>query len=293
MKNKRLIIILVLLIMVLFIAITIFSILITPNNEVDTQKNQYKDENYGIKYENLGKYEPSIINKEYSSLNVEEINMIDNTIDNILSLLNNKEYDKLYDMLAQDYKIIRFQTLVQFEEYLNENFKQNNYKCLSYRIKEDNLYMNVSEYENGIDLKEIKINYFADQSNMHIYFEDIKDIEKIQTSFKIEGLLFNIEYIIEYEDKLSVLCDVRNTKNNSVEFEIENLNLITIINGAEYNNISESFEKISMQANDKKAIEIYFNNNDLTYLPDYLEANLVINGENETINKSFVKPELN
>ena len=94
-------------------------------NNGEQEKNQYKDEQLSIKYEISGRYEPSVINAEYSRLTQANVNDLDNVIDHIVDCINNKKYSELYSRMNLDYKYLRFDDLQKFTNFLDE-FKHSN-----------------------------------------------------------------------------------------------------------------------------------------------------------------------
>ncbi len=63
--------------------------------------------------------------EKYNDLS--DTNKVGTNIDKIFKMLNNKEYEQIYNYLSETYKANNFETLAKFEKYINEKFFDYNY----------------------------------------------------------------------------------------------------------------------------------------------------------------------
>lgn len=288
-KDRKLIFLLLVLILILIVFISIFSKLVKKENTEEKNKNNYKDESFSVSYEKVGKYEPSVINDEYSKLNHSDIKAIDTTIDLILSKINEKQYLELYYMMENEYRDIFFENEESFKEFFDTSFRDSNYKCFSYRIESNACYIivsNASELDEN-NYIEIKIYNFRNPQEALIYFHNIKQIIWAHNFKYVSKVQVNMKYIVEYDDEISVFFEVVNGNNENVSVNIENLKLITMANNRE--NKAKATGKFSLKQKETKLIEIKCEkSNVLTYLPEFVEYEISVNGKSETIKTTIL-----
>ncbi|MBO5143168.1 MAG: hypothetical protein J6C46_09340 [Clostridia bacterium] len=289
MKNKRFIVLLIILILILIISIIAFGkITRTPssggNNSTGVNnQTSYKDEKLTVKYEQNGKYEPSLINDEYTVLKENQIKEIDKLIDDVLSYLNEKIYIKLFDMMSSNYKIIKYDgDLLKFADYLDENYKSNSYKCESYKIEDYALHIKIVDSSSSdSEPFEIKIQNVNYPEIRNLYFEDVKEIIEATTYSQISDVIVNMNYITRHNNKVVLNITLNNTASKDMNVEFNKYSLSTILNGTE--NLLSSEEKASFvaKANEKTKIELVLPKAELMFKPSYFEFELVVNGKTE------------
>lgn len=284
-NGKKLIILLIILVTVLMVIIYLFSKAIDTNkNKSNTNENtnQFKDEEIIKIYENKGKYDVNVINDDYIMLNQDEIYAIDDLIDLVVGHINSKNYSQLYRNLTQDYANVRFDTLEKFQVYLDETFPLSDYKCLSYRIDKSVCYIKLSA-AGSQEVTEIKVNNFKDIENLKLYFEDIKQIQPISIRFLASKVQIEAKYIIQYSDRISLYTEIFNNSDKPAEILFKNVNLIRFLNGVEKKIDLIPSEELNVEANNKIQTELDFDEKDLTFSLDYMDAEIEVDGTSYSI----------
>ena len=77
-------------------------------------------------------------------------NKVGTNIDKIFKMLNNKEYEQIYDCLSDAYKANNFETYTKFENYIKEKFFDYNYVGESKVQEEQQYYLANIIYSDGI-----------------------------------------------------------------------------------------------------------------------------------------------
>lgn len=77
-------------------------------------------------------------------------NKVGTNIDKIFKMLNNKEYEQIYDCLSDAYKANNFETYTKFENYIKEKFFNYNYVGESKVQEEQQYYLANIIYSDGI-----------------------------------------------------------------------------------------------------------------------------------------------
>lgn len=275
---------LVILVVLLIFIISIFTSFLRPKG-MASNKNQkgYKDEIVKVTVENYGKYEPNVINKEYLHLTKEEIQNIDNLIDNIINLINEKKYEEIYQNIPSLYKEMRFDTLQKFEEYMKKMFAKEEYTCVSYRLEQASCFIKICDVSNsndeGIELKieNYKISNFK---NVEIYFEDVRDIQGVFSYCYIGDIAIKIKYIALYEEKLLITMECINQSRQSTEITFDGTNVYSITRGSRDSYQLKDYQALNLDKNEKKEIELNFDyTKKITSFPTYIDFWLTINGE--------------
>lgn len=283
-KDKALIFLLLALILIIIICVNIFSKIVKVDNK-PANKNTYKDEQYVIKYEKKGKYEPSIVNKEFNRLNENEINSIDIIIDKVMDLINKKEYLELYQMMNVKYKEVFFEDLDKFEEYMNKEYNSNAYKAFSYRIENGACYVLISdepELKIG-NYKEIKISNYTNPTEFILYLDCVERIIDAKDIISTSNLLIRMEYIVEYEDEVKVLFEIINKNKKEVEFIFEGFKMVSTADESKF--VMKSPNTITLKENEIEEIEIICSKTrKIFYMPDLTEYMIKENGKTQTYN---------
>lgn len=76
-------------------------------------------------------------------------NKVGTNIDKIFKMLNNKEYEQIYDCLSDAYKANNFETYTKFENYIKEKFFNYNYIGETKVQEEQQYYVANVKYSNG------------------------------------------------------------------------------------------------------------------------------------------------
>lgn len=79
-----------------------------------------------------------------------DTNKVGTNIDKIFKMLNNKEYEQIYDYLSQTYKANNFETYTKFENYIKEKFFNYNYVGEIKVQEEQQYYLANIVYSDGI-----------------------------------------------------------------------------------------------------------------------------------------------
>lgn len=295
-SDKKLIIILVALIIILIICIILFMVL-TGNGKTTTKGNnsQYTDEDITVEYKDEGKYKPSVINDDYTIMSSEEIQYLDNNIDDIIEKINSKNYEELYYMVPDVDRKIKFSTFDEFKDYINKLFTADSYKCASYRIDDYNCYLKLigdGESESGdgntIDLKIIG---YKVKESAEIHFENINYAERTLTYINTSKIAFNMQYLVEYDDKMTAMFLIQNKNDEAKNITIEELKLIKVINGVEDKTVSKQPESVEIPAKGNAKLEVIMDTEEnLMYMPDVMEIKIKINGEVKQFRVQVVYP---
>lgn len=294
-RDKKTIALLTILIILLVFVICIFIVFINHkiNNTGEKNKTNYKDEKLTIEYKPKGKYEPSVINSEYKRMDSDDINNLDVVIDMVVKSINEKDYSKLYNLLPNIYKTIKFSTLDEFKDYINNAFTTNNYKCSSYRLESGKCYIKLFDETNEKqNVVEVKIKGYLDSEYTQIYFENLEDYRETSTLINLYGLSVNMSHIIEYDDKMSVILNLSNETSKNISLNIEQLKLITVINGTESEITTNKQEEVNISAGNSKKIEVIVSENEkILFLPVFIEVRGTVNGEKYDVNTTITYPE--
>ncbi len=166
--NKKIIIALIGLFVLIIILFNVIMDLSGFRKE-DKKQKPVVDREYQKKVEKVekgkitGKYQTTNANYYYYSLDQEGRDLIDERIDYILSLINNKKYEEMYSLFSIDYKNAMFSTIDDFKKYMADNFKGKEYIAIGYEVYEDELYFDIAEDVNSLVFMPIFLyNYDAD-----------------------------------------------------------------------------------------------------------------------------------
>lgn len=287
MDKKTLIKIGAILILILIVCIIIFAVTLNKDEKQNGKKNGYEDEKVTtVKYENNNKYEPSVINRDYTILTVEQKNRIDTRIDKLIEDLNQKNYESLYNMLDEKYKDLRFQKdIEEFKKYINKIIPSVCH-CINYRVDYYGCYINIG-FE-GVD-KDKKLEVlvhnltYAENSEEYIklYFEDIIKIQDVIRTFNTPEVIVTQEYIIQYSDRTSIYLGIKNKTKENQEVDFANTQLVLDKTRyvKRYNAINDT--TVTVPANGMISKELDFNyNGESLYNTNWVNFRLKVGEKN-------------
>jgi len=298
MKRKTLIKILIILIILVILGIILFSSIFRKEEKTSEKQNGYEDETItSIKYENNNKYEPSIINREYTILTEEQRNKIDSRIDELIENLNQRNYETLYNMLEENYRDLRFSDdIEEFKKYINENIPFTCH-CINYRVASYGCYVKIgfegASKDSVIEVLLQNCTYEEIGTEaVELYFEDIIDVQAIVRTFNTPEVVVTQEYFVKYSDKTSIYLEIKNKtgQNQIVDFANTQLIFDKTRYLKKYDPLNET--KVSVPANGMATLEIdYDYAGDNLYNASWINFRLKINDKNYAYNSYAYKQE--
>lgn len=279
----------------LFVALIILligcvSIIVNFSKEKDDKNNHYTDIKTTQEEKIEGKYKPSIINEQYRRLDNDEIKLLDEVIDYIIKNINEKNYSALYDMVPDWHKTIKFTSLDSFREYIDENYNESEYQCISYFMTVSTCYLKISD--SNQKTTELKIKLFETLEQTQILFENIVGIIEADTRINFSKLTMDLKAFAEYDRDLSAVFNIKNKTDKDVNVKIENLKLIYIVRGISEEIVSKESYDFSIKANETKLVELLFNTNDsIVFSTDFIEFDITIDGETRHVEKAMLYPD--
>ena len=218
--NKALIVILI----IIIIMFSLFAYLIHLNkNTVDEElafqmekRQRISDIQNGVI---TGKYESSVFNNEFIFLEQEDRNDIDKLIDEVVTMINNRASDKLYDLLKLDYRVERFPTKYSLGKFIYDNFKAGDFYSTGYELDSKNLYITLnSKSTSGDTIKTIRVSNY-DEEEKYIYFGDYRSMRTIRLAGSNSYVQIKSNAIFNYKNYSSLLLSITNITDKPLHID--------------------------------------------------------------------------
>jgi len=263
METKKMIIALIVLLVIVFSII--FIVAKSNSKSKNTNKTGYEevyikketDDKNAKKIES--KYTANVINSYYNSLDEEGRKNIDDKIDKVIELINKKNIDELYSMLAPMYKKAKFYTKDMLYDYILRELPEEDYSSSGYRLLDNNvMYFNLINNKNEF-VKEIRISFYNNE-NAVIYLDPIFSIYKHKFYKREENYSIGANYLFSYGDKVSFIFNINNFTDSTMKFDFAG----TYLNSTRgyVNNYSDMIvgdnTQVSVAANSANQIELFF-----------------------------------
>lgn len=253
MNRKKLIIFALIIILLIAILINV------GDSSKDTKKENVQIEN--IQYEDTEEHK-------------EEIKLT-GVINGLQTLLNEKNLDKLYELIDEDYRDYKFENKKElFDDYMNSYFSDDAELSLQTYEKVSNTYICrilshvKDEYKSfPIIIKEEKDGLYS------IILDDISHIDKKDISqTNTKGLEASILYYIAKDDTAIYLIEYANKSKEQITYELEEASLYDSYGYSYY--AKTNLETIQLKAGEKVRQELYFNDKEIhSYVKMDLELN--------------------
>lgn len=239
------------------------------------------------------KYDTNIINSEYRELTDDEKLVIDNLIDRLLSYINNKEYENLYEMTTTAYRNIKFETLDDFKKYVTGIFNKNNYKCLTYKVSTDICKVTISSADAVSDTIDLYLAGYRITGYPKLYFEDIIGIRETFSELRWSDFKLDLRYSIEYSTYESAFITLVNDSNRDINVNIDKLDFVSVIAGTEDIVGIQKARSVTVPANSTTNMELSLNKKTGTIKPGYIKYKISVDGKTyeETYPISIVEDE--
>ena len=171
------------------------------------------------------KYKASNYNSEYISLTDNERATIDNVIDEVLGYISSQNVDEIYDNhTAVDYRVARFPNKEEMKKYMEATYDLDaSYSVKSYEIKGNSLIIPITETKLGSDmqLSDIKVgNCFS--PDYYLFFDNVQELLGLTNTYKNKDFRINIFHCIAYVDHFSLIFQIENDTNSTIDFDFEN-----------------------------------------------------------------------
>jgi len=297
MNNKKLIIMFV---AVLVIIIVIFNVILglvgANKGNKSSSKISYTDKQYIKKVEDVktgkvtGKYEAVDKNKSYYNLAQEDRDLIDQRIDYVLDLINNRKISEMYSLMHYDYKTALFMTEAEFEKYFDKTFEKGaKYYAMDFNSEWNTIYINI--YKEGTETKPIVVelkNYteepydsskFEEKGTnfLYLYFGKVKSVEQFRTVESNATFEFYSDYCIQYDDKFVVVMHIRNKTNKDISLDFDGTTIKTLIGGNTQSYDMVTTRYVTAPAKSTIIYEMGFHKTKFT--PAYIDLKADANGE--------------
>lgn len=299
MDNKKLIIIFV---VVLVLIIVIFNVILGLVGANDGKKNSnkitYTDKQYIKKVEDVkkgkitGKYESKVQNQSYFNLDQESRNLIDERIDFVLDLINNRKISDMYSMMHYDYKNALFMTEAEFEKFFDKTFEKGaTYYAKNFESEWSNIYIYI--FKEGTETRPViielenyssiiydpKVDTVSDENvrYVNLYFDKVRSVEQLRTVESNATFEFYSDYCIQYEDRFVVVLHIRNKTNKDVSLDLDGTTINTLIGGniQSYDMVTTRY--VTAPAKSTTIYELGFHKPKFT--PAYINLKADANGE--------------
>lgn len=282
--DKKLKIILVILILIIISIFLIIGILFSPSS-IDKG---YQDQKIPVQFQekednNTYKYTP-MINTLYSEvMTSEEKKELEKVIDEMLEILNQKDYEAFYEKLSLDCKEYLYPSLDEFrkqyqpklqnytytcEEYVADFY---GYECVFYPIN-----MQGNE-ENNIEII-FKINSQTKETT--IILESLIDVKKINGVRKEGALNVTCLSQLNYLDKTVYTLKFVNVGYVKIEVDINEVAAVKVINGYQRQEQLENIPTFTLKGQEIKILELEFDAYNYSSLkPEWLRLSISKNSE--------------
>lgn len=281
-KLKKVLIILILIILILFVVMGYF---LSPSSiekgyqdekiPTSNQVQQGNDETY--------KYFPTIENTRYLAMSNEAKTDLDKAIDEIIKILNEKDYEKFYQKLSDECKEYLYPTFEKFkveyekklqnyeytsEEYMVESY---GYECVFYPID----FQGTSE--NTIELI---LNIDSETKESTIKLDQLINVREIGTVQKERQLNVTCLSQLNYLDKTVYTLKFVNTGYVKIEIDVSDITAIKTVRGYPKEEKIENIPSFILAGQESKIIELEFDAYNYSSLkPEWLMVNIVKNQE--------------
>ena len=198
-------------------------------------------------------------NKRYGNYTVEEIQEKNDVVADFINYCKNKDYNSAYQMVSEECKTSLYPTLEHFEEnYCKEKFEELNYFSRSFvRVINDITIYEITFKSNSIETGLLKTeNDYIGVYNEKINLSGFLNTEKIERTLQDENFI-NVKIKNKYNFYDCEIFDVEIINETSQVANFEMSNIKGTIKEITYPNINPN-EKITIQANDKKSLEVKF-----------------------------------
>lgn len=220
----------------------------------------------------------NLIKEKEKELEIQkEQEQIDITIETIITIIKNKEYDKLYSQLNAVYKEYAFPTFELFDKYMSERFSKDNI-VISYLSNEkigNRIIYSISykvESESKTNIQYISISGF--DNNYNIIFEAVNEIVKGEQRIENENVLCNYLYELKYKDSNLQVIEIVNSTGKNITVPADGVKIqVYEKNKKNYINFAGDFKDQIIASGESKIIKIYFPDYRRTYVS---EADIVI-----------------
>lgn len=207
-----------------------------------------------------------------------EDRFIDET-NNVLSLLQKRDYEVLYSKLSDMYKKAKYPTFEIFKKYMDSIIKEDSIIQISDLVNHPNGY----NAEFTID-GDKKINVVVDENGESIMFDLILDIFSVDISTSSSEVNIDFNYQIKYYTKLGYCLVIKNKTKKPIQFEIYKSS--HVYGNSKYNKdsyflVTPISERI--EAEETIIVEIQYSvPYSLMFPPDLLELNYGVDGSEYT-----------
>ena len=229
--DKKLKKILILLISIIVILLVVMRCFLSPSNI----EKGYQDEKIPIsdqfqeEKDNAYKYFPTIENNRYLAMSEEDKTDLEKAIDEIIKMLNERDYEKFYQKLSKECKEYLYPTFEKFkveyekklqdyeytsEEYMAESY---GYECIFYPIDFQGTSENTIELILNIDSKTKEIT---------IKLEQLINVREIGTVQKERQLNVTCLSQVNYLDKTVYTLKFVNTGYVKIEIDVSDITAI-------------------------------------------------------------------
>lgn len=290
---KKVLIALGIVIILIFI---IFAIIIASKNKNPFKEVEYYDKERAEKIEAIdsekitGKYKSKLYNQEYINLTQEERTEIDDIIDHVILLINNRDIDNIWEYLNKSYRSRFFPEKDYLVRYLNRNYPDSKtYESLGFEVSDSSLYIIIGSNESGDDMEEcIKIDNFNDE-NKDMYFGRFSYYEDISLLSEVDDVILISYSIFHYQDGVSVVFRIRNKTDKEAKVSFTNC-LAYVQNARTYQTypLLKDYE-FDIQANDMEMCEIKFKS--FSKSIQKMELNMMVNDKTYSAKTVYVSYE--
>lgn len=207
----------------LLVIIAIVSLIILENSIRGIKNFAEEKKEQKIEEENSEKYESS---EEYK-----EEQLLTGIVGEFAELLKNKDVDKLYSLIEENYKDYKYQNSKEaFEKHMEKYMKNDvNLSLQTYEIKNNRYYCRIlSESEEGVSTFVALIKPTPDNTSYTVIFDNISSITKMEKTYKdSSNIECNVIYKVTAEKTCIYTIEFVNSNNKEINYS---LNSATIIN---------------------------------------------------------------
>lgn len=177
-------------------------------------------------------------------------------IDNLVKMIQQKNYEEIYNKFPVVYKEIKYPTLTDFEQYMNEIVKEDSTVEIKEKYKVSKGYYAELKIDDTHDLH-IRVSGVG-TNNMTVMFDNIYGISS-QTAFAYGGnTKLKVKYQIEYLNATGYVIEVENLSNKKLNIELDNVYLHNL--GSDASEKINAVEKYSsvIDVNQSTIFEVKF-----------------------------------
>ncbi len=288
-NNKKLIISLSVAIILVIIIVVVLVNVLGGDSSPKKRSTGYVDREYQKQVEAVekgkvtGKYDANNANKDFYALGQDGRNEVDKCIDTFMDLLNNRNYENIYSMLNEEYKIARFDSVDQVKDYI-EGIRTRlggTLKAQSFDVDNDTLIIHVgpnkSVIEHSFRIKNYKglLPEYSEEVKPEVYLRNVTRVGNARIINTNNGLTFESDHSFYTPNEYIVVLQIVNANDKEYKIDFKDTKLVSIMGGRELGSNMTTTRYITVPAKSKVIYEMGFRK--FSIVPKHIKLDGTIN----------------